>query len=300
MNHIGCYLCGANDYTVLFPGNFNNSELTTDHVTARKGNVTKEISYRWVKCRRCNLVYANPAPDVEMLAQLYATSDQSEYNDETKNIAATYGAYLYKYGNNIANKNLALDIGAGNGFFLRTLLDFGYTKVIGIEPSVKACLNAPDDVRPFLLNKMFSEEYFAPESLDFISCFQTLEHVPDPNALLVSISRLLAPEGIIYCIAHNFGSLGVRIFGEKHPIVNAGHLTLFDDKTIAAMFAKYFDVIAVFPIRNKYSIRYWLSLVPLNEKVKTILVKMCSLVDIDRASLTMSLGNMGIIAKKRL
>jgi SAM-dependent methyltransferase len=299
MINLACYLCGANDYSVLFPGNSETITLTADHVAARKGNVTKEVSYNWVKCCQCGLVYANPAPSAEVLANVYAASDQSAYGDETKNIAATYGRYLHNFRSSVTNKRNALDIGAGDGFFLRTLLAFGFENVVGIEPSVTACENANDDVRPFLINKMFDENDFAPESFDLISCFQTLEHVPDPNALLANMAHILAPDGVIYCVAHNFGSFGVKVLGAKHPIVNAGHLTLFDKTTITAIFAKYFDVIDVFPVRNKYSILYWLSLVPMSDTLKTKLTALFVHLGIARLNLTMSLGNMGIIAKKR-
>lgn len=299
MEKITCYLCGADNYAVLFPGNVEETNLTAEHLTARKGNITKEVSYRWVRCSVCGLVYANPAPDMEMLTQLYAKSDQSDYGDETDNIAATYGKYLRKHRELVLNKRRALDVGAGNGFFLRTLLDFGFDSVVGIEPSVIACQNAPSDLRPLLVNKMFNSSDFDSGTFDLVSCFQTIEHVPDPNNLLASIAELLAPDGIVYCVAHNFGSFGVKILGAKHPIINAGHLTLFDDSTISAMFAKYFDVVTVFPVRNKYSVRYWLSLLPLSENLKSGIARYLATFGLDKANLSMSLGNMGVIAKKK-
>ncbi len=89
------------------------------------------------------------------------------------------------------------------------------------------------------------------------------------------------------------------MLGAKHPIVTAGHLTLFDINTLSKMFSKYFDVIEAFKISNRYSLRYWISLFPFNEPLKALFLKTCAALHIDRAPLTMSLGNIGLIARKR-
>ena len=146
---------------------------------------------------------------------------------------------------------------------------------------------------------MFSENDFTAASFDFIACFQTLEHIHRPDLLLETFSRLLVADGIVYCVAHNFNTFGVRLLGINHPIVNAGHLTLFDMQTARKMFDRYFDVLDVFPISNRYSLNYWLTLLPINERGKQILSRGFRAVGLDKLPLTMNLGNMGIIARKR-
>lgn len=299
MKNTNCYLCNSNNYAVIFPGNSGEIALEAKHIAARKGSINKQYSYNWVKCRKCGLVYANPIPDINTIENLYTSSDQGDYDQEIENICHSYGKYIHKYRSYILDKRMALDIGAGKGFFLRTLLDFGFETVRGIEPSVHAYESAPNDIKSFLINATYDEKYFTPGTVDFISCFQTLEHVHNPDKMIESFSRLLSKNGIVYCIAHNFGTIAVRILRERHPIVNAGHLTLFDFSTLKKMFSNYLEVIKVFKISNTYSLRYWASLFPFSESTKRTLLKTLVGLGLDMIPLTISAGNIGLIARRK-
>lgn len=299
MRNVNCCLCGSDNYRVMFTGNSADTVLEAKHIAARRGSVNKEYSYTWVRCKNCGLVYANPIPDIGIIESLYKSSDQGCYSQEIENISRTYEKYLYKYKKYILNRGTALDVGAGNGFFLKSLLNFGFEIVRGIEPSLTTCNGAPDDIKPFLINDTFDEKYFKAGSIDLISCFQTLEHVYRPDKIIEGFSKLLSKNGIVYCIVHNFGAMAVKVLGAKHPIVTAGHITLFDLNTLNKMFSKYFDVLEVFSVSNRYSLRYWISLLPFSEPLKTSVLKVCATARIDKVPLTMSLGNIGLIARKR-
>ena len=99
-------------------------------------------------------------------------------------------------------------------------------------------------------------------------------------------------------VAHNFDSLGVRLLGVRHPIVNAGHLALFDPRTLRKIFARHFEVMDVFKIVNRYSLHYWLSLVPVNERLKARMSRAVSSSALSSVTLDLSLGNMAIVARK--
>jgi SAM-dependent methyltransferase len=227
-------------------------------------------------------------------------SNQGEYISEDDNLARSYGRYLQKYiGSLRSNRGLAVDVGAGTGFFLPELLKAGFSQVVGIEPSAEAVAMAPANIRSLITCGLFTGDTFPEGTVDFISCFQTLEHIPSPDKLVADFAKALAPGGLVYCIAHDFGSFGVKLAGSRHPIVNAGHLVLFDRKTIRALFEKHFSVIDVFPIVNRYSVRYWLSLVPLPDRIKSAVTAILDRTGLSKVNLSLSMGNMGIIAKKR-
>lgn len=298
MYKINCYLCNADDYRTIFPNSASELELNHNHIAARRGSMNKEYSYNWVRCNRCKLVYANPIPDTKLLEELYTLSDQGGYQEEEENICYTYAKYLKKYKRFIGQRRVALDIGAGRGFFLKVLLDFGFDKVVGIEPSKLACDSASTKIAPFLINKVFNDKDFEVATIDFISCLQTLEHIPYPNKLIESFSKLLSKNGIVFCVAHNFNTIPVKILGPRHPIVNAGHLTLFESSTLVKMFSRYFEVLDLFKVNNRYSLNYWLSLLPMCESLKSFLIKSSSCFGLNRIPLALSLGNIGIIARK--
>lgn len=301
MNETACYLCGSeSEFRVLFPGQKSTEELRPEHIAARKGSINKEFSYNLVKCNRCGLVYANPAPDADFLEQTYEKSDQGLYQDENYNIAWSYGRYLRRFSGLLNRRGAALDVGAGDGFFLQELIDLGFQSVLGLEPSAEACRRAKTGVSPFLLNQSFRESDFRPGSLDFISCFQTLEHLPNPDRVVAGFHRLLAPGGMVYCVAHNFASWSVKVLGVRHPIINAGHLTLFDEETLKAFFEKHFNVLAVFKIANRYSISYWISLLPIPEHIKRTLIDTLTVSGLSNMPLTLSAGNIGLVAQKAI
>lgn len=80
---------------------------------------------------------------------------------------------------------LVIDIGAGGGHDLRALRDGGIHHVMGVEPN--------DQLRVRMLNDGFNVapdvEQSPIEHADLLSCFDVLEHVPDPEAFLTSIAR---------------------------------------------------------------------------------------------------------------
>jgi len=262
-------------------------------------DANKEYRHNWVRCKQCRLVYANPAPEEDVLARLYTESDQGAYTYEVDNITRTYRKYLDRYGAHVTRRGRAVDVGAGAGFFLKALLDFGFEDVIGYEPSAKACASASPDVAPMLRNRSFSPDDLGPGSVDLVTCFQTLEHVYHPEKTIRSFADVLSPGGVVYAVAHNFGSWGVHLLGERHPIVNAGHLTLFDMSTLRRIFENLgFDVIDVFKVTNRYSVRYWTELLPLGETIKKPLAGFLKTVGAAAIPVSLSMGNMGIFARK--
>lgn len=298
MLSVKCHLCGTDDYQVLFPGNSRQLTLRAEHIAAREGGITQQYRHNWVRCNHCGLVYVNPVPDPHELEALYRESDQGGYDREIDNVVHTYSKYLSRYLKLLPKRGLALDVGAGSGFFLQAMLRLGFRKVVGFEPSSSAYQKASPEIKPHIINGPFSEDAISPGSVDLITCFQTLEHLPNPGETLARFAGLLRPGGLVMVVAHNFASLGVRLLGVRHPIVNAGHLTLFDPLTIRGLFARRFDVIDVFKVVNRYSLHYWLSLLPVNERLKRGMTKAVSNLGLSRVTLDLSLGNMAIVARK--
>jgi SAM-dependent methyltransferase len=96
---------------------------------------------------------------------------------------------------------------------------------VGFEPSSSTYQKASPEIKPHIINGPFSEDAISPGSVDLITCFQTLAHLPNPGETLARFAGLLRPGGLVMVVAHNFASLGVGLLGARHPIGNAGHLT---------------------------------------------------------------------------
>jgi len=96
-----------------------------------------------------------------------------------------------------------LDVGCGNGNFLRWAINFGY-KCEGIEIDKKFRKVIPDDVLPYV--SFTAAEHYQLESdtkFDVVTFWDCFEHVQDPFRLINRLKRYLRPGGIVYVRVNN-------------------------------------------------------------------------------------------------
>jgi len=180
LHPVPCAICGTDEQCVeLYSANFTPDAFNPAIFSARR--LPDRIHYRMVRCTRCGLVRADPVADPTLLAQLYAQST-FEYGDETANLQWSYGSYLDRLTPAGAQPHTLLEIGCGNGFFLEEAERRGYV-VHGVEPSTKACAQAPEHLRARICNDIMRPGLFPPASFDAICLFQVIDHISDPAAL---------------------------------------------------------------------------------------------------------------------
>jgi SAM-dependent methyltransferase len=266
-----CPICRtAGSGRVLFPAKIDEREFDAYAFSSRK--TPEYMHYRLLQCATCDTLYASPAPSVETLAREY---DRAAYDSDTEAnfAAATYARYLAKSVlPTLGDRRGALDIGTGNGAFLKHLLELGFTEVCGVEPSAAPIAVASASVRPLIRHAMFRASDFDRASFSLVSCFQTIEHVADPLSLAKEARELLRPGGALYLVSHNYKSLHTKILGERSPIFDIEHLQLFSARSLRNLLTKAgFVDVAVAPIANCYPLSYWLRLLPLPSGPKRIL-----------------------------
>jgi len=253
---------------------------------------------RLAKCRRCELVFANPAPARAALESLYRAAS-FEAGTESTYAARTYVACLRR------TKGLlpvpTVDVGAGDGAFLLELMRNGFTDVIGYEPSEAPVRSADPAVRDRLRVGFFDAAKFPDDSLGLVTCFQTIEHVYDPLQLVRDIHRILKPGGIAFLIAHDVDALSAKILGDKSPIYDIEHLQLFNHASAATiMRSAGFSDVDVSSVSNTYPLAYWLKLFPLNQSIKQHLLTAMAgpLKPIGNVSISLPAGNLAMVATK--
>src|ERR1035438_9115266 len=124
-----CLLCNTNDYTkVKYKQNFSPEDLTGDIFSARR--TTEHYHYQFLECTKCTSVFSSPILPYEQIANLYKASKQN-YDNEVSYIAESYIHYISENDSIFNSKERALDIGCGNGFFLRELQKKGFKEVYG-------------------------------------------------------------------------------------------------------------------------------------------------------------------------
>jgi SAM-dependent methyltransferase len=267
-----CPLCGSTDDSKIFAdAQIDTSKLSGFAFASRK--LPDFMHHRLVKCPDCDLVYSSPIPHIETLTQAYVEADYDS-GEEARCAAHTYGQYLKQFVDRLPDRVGALDIGAGDGAFLEELLKQGFSNVVGVEPSAAPIRSAPDAVRPLLVQDIFRASEFKPGTFSLVTCFQTIEHVPDPAAMVAEALTLLKPGGALFLIGHNLNSVSAKVLRMKSPIFDVEHLQLFTLPTAKDLLHRGGYVkVEVQPIVNAYPLHYYLKLLPLPKSIKIPLME---------------------------
>jgi SAM-dependent methyltransferase len=292
-----CAICGTEgNADELYPANFDPQALNPAVFSARR--LPDRVHYRLVKCNTCGLVRSDPIADPALLAQLYHESTFT-YTEEVADLKRTYGRYLARLDNYGARKGALLEIGCGNGFFLQQALAQGYRSVRGVEPSRAAVSQAAPEVRDSILCDLMRAGLFALEEFDVICLFQVFDHVPDPAALLDACFAALRPGGLVLSLNHNVAAVSARLLGERSPIVDIEHTYLYSPATMTRLFTAHgFRIRKAGSVRNRYSLRYLVRLLPLPAGPKQAALGWLERHSIGRLRLCVPLGNLYLVAQK--
>lgn len=294
-----CAICNTENCAIeLYPANFNFKDFNPEVFSARR--LPDRIHYRMVRCIQCGLIRSDPVIDKDLLNNLYRQST-FDYQNETINLQRTYSKYLdmlHPFG---VEKDSLLEIGCGNGFFLREALKRGYRNVRGIEPSTEAVSQAGADIREWIVCDILRPHLFPAASFNVICFFQVLDHLQDPVGALSEARRLLKPGGMLLMIHHNVKALSARLLGEQSPIVDLEHTYLYDPKTLSILLQKQqFSILKTGCVWNSYSLRYFFHLVPFPLFIKSMLLDFLSGNCLGRLTLPLPLGNLYLIAQSRV
>jgi SAM-dependent methyltransferase len=292
-----CPICGSTDESRVFSdARLDASRLDAFAFASRK--IPEYMHHRLILCSACDLLYASPAPSVESVATAYrdASFDSGE---EARYASRTYAEYLRPILDRLPDEDGAIDIGTGDGAFLRELLAAGFRGVVGVEPSTTPISSAPDEIRSLIRNEIFHPDHFQPGRYSLITCFQTMEHVHDPLGLARGAHALLKEGGAAFFIGHDRKGLVNRMLGKKSPIFDIEHLQLFSPRSARVLFerAGFVDV-EVRPIVNRYPLHYWVKLFPFPRAIKGRILAALKGSGIGRIPITMAVGNLAIIGYK--
>jgi SAM-dependent methyltransferase len=143
-----------------------------------------------VFCRTCAHVY-NAAFDASRMqyspqydnALDYSPTFQKYIRELAQRLASTYG---------LQGKDI-IEIGCGQGEFLRLLAEIGQNRCLGFDPSYNSRQVGADtfDSRISIIQDYYSEQYASHRS-DFFVCRQVLEHIREPAPFLKMIRSTAA------------------------------------------------------------------------------------------------------------
>ena len=292
-----CAICSTkNNASVIYRANFDIEAFNPAVFSARR--IPDMLHYQIVRCNTCGLVRSDPVVDSHALQLLYQQSSFT-YSQDTPNLTRTYGRYLRKLEKYQIPKQHLLEIGCGNGFFLKEARSQGFREVTGVEPSKDAIDQADPAIRSKIIYDMLRPGLFPTNTFSAICMFQTFDHVSEPSMLLEECVKLLQPGGVMLCLNHNVDAVSSRILKEKSPIIDIEHTYLYSPKTLKRLFENHgLHVLEVGPAWNIIRLYSLLRLFPMPQGIKQKLLDIVNRTPLNKLSLTLPLGNLYIIAQK--
>ena len=124
-----------------------------------------------------------------------------------------------------------LDVGFGNGGFLKLAQDIGW-EVDGVDLDETAVETAKS--RGFVVSNGDIFSLKSPsEQYDVVTLCHVIEHVHDPFAVISEAFRILKPGGVLWIDTPNMRSLGQKKFGEHwRGLEPPRHLILFTPRSL--------------------------------------------------------------------
>jgi len=287
-----CPVCGATveDADLFLDRNISEEKVSDFSFASRK--VPELMCHHMVRCRKCDLVYADKPPSERELFKAY---HEASYDSEIEanDAALSYRDACQPVIERLASRQRALEIGTGTGIFLESLNAAGFDQVEGIEPSRAAIVAAPLSRQAWIREGMFDESSYSIASFDLICCFMTMEHVHDPSVIARACHRLLKPGGAFVVVTHDYRSWVNRLLGSKSPIIDIEHLQLFSRKSTKHLFeACGYSNVQCNSFSNRYRVSYWARLLPMPKYLKEITGKLLSVGHFRNVRLSLNVGNL--------
>jgi len=241
---VRCDLCGSSDFILKF------TATSTEFKEA----------FRLVECQNCGLVYLNPRPTKSEISKYYPQENYYAYqgleDKEWNNFRQKVKNFILESQPGYVNdqpflrsliwfffqRNLMiqvphvqsgriLDVGCGNGFFLKWLKEHGW-ETYGVEISEKACQVAQKNGLK-VFNGELTEAKYPSDYFDVVVMNQVLEHVYSPRNYFREIKRVLKPNGLLISCVPNFNCFESKLFGRYWLALEVPrHLNFFTAETL--------------------------------------------------------------------
>ncbi|BDU24124.1 class I SAM-dependent methyltransferase [Flavobacterium sp. GSB-24] len=211
-------------------------------LTVKDHSVSKEIFDLYYD-EELDMLITSPQPELQNLGKYYESEDYISHTDNKRSLFEK----AYHFIKNIAlqnklnlinseqpKKGKLLDIGAGTGDFLLTAKNYGW-ETIGVEPSERAKNIAKQKGISFV------EEIDSLEnnSLDVITMWHVLEHVPNLEFQIQELKRLLKPTGTLIVAVPNYKSFDANHYQTFWAAYDVPiHFWHFSKKSIQLLFER--------------------------------------------------------------
>lgn len=187
---------------------------------------TDEI-FNLFSCRNCGCLFLDPMPGIDKITSFYPKHywwpDESGAGCLSKIeglyrrfVLIDHVRFISHAARTIESRGSPriLDVGCGSGVLLNLLHKKGF-EVSGVDLSIDAAEIVKQNYGLDVAVGSIEDVFFDPGSFDVVVLLHTLEHVPNPRAMLKEVIRILKPSGRLVVQVPNIDSLQFRLFGVR-------------------------------------------------------------------------------------
>ncbi len=188
-----------------------------DYLHAIDYTVSKE-TFEMVQCKACELIFTNPRPEANQAGKYYQSENYISHSNTQKGIVNQLYHWVRTItlkqktswidGYKIGEKKL-LDIGCGNGHFLKACQDMGWA-ITGMELDPATAQRAKEllqqNIHPSLENIDSNEQF------DLITMWHVLEHVYEIHDYFEFFKKHLSKNGKLLFALPNHKSYDAEVF----------------------------------------------------------------------------------------
>lgn len=232
-------------------------------VSGEEFTLVKNLEYGFLE--------TTPKPLADKLPEYYESEDYISHTDTKRNLfekvyhlvrSISLKIKLNLINSCVSNNKALLDIGCGTGDFLQKALQSNW-EISGIEPNkqARAIANKKTNHAVYDASELFN---LAPNSFDVITLWHVLEHLPNLEAHISIIKRLLKPNGTLIIAVPNYKSYDAEYYKQYWAAFDVPrHLYHFNQDSIAKLVSKerfkvhkvkpmWFDAFYVSILSEKY------------------------------------------------
>ena len=211
-----------------------------------------------VTCAACGLVFVDPVPPEAISITSYGSDYYEPWQGREEHLRARMWRRRLALVMRRSPGGTLLDIGCGDGLFLRVARDAGF-RVEGIEFSPEGARRAAARLgRPVAVGDLARQSHLQ-GPFDIVTLWHVLEHLESPRGMLEAARRRLAPGGLLVVAVPNLDNLPMQAAyrlarGRPLPLYEEGarepHLSHFSPVTLRRLLERHqFEAIDIVPDR---------------------------------------------------
>ena len=236
LEHVGCFLCGADDYDVVYNAQYEN-EKDFDLVDKFRASGDELLIDQLVRCRRCAFQYVNPRLRGDLILSGYTQGEDPTYVSQLKARERTFARTLDEIERAAGREGRLLDVGTAAGAFVASARDQGWDAE-GCEPNAWLADWGERHYGIRIRQGDLLQQNYENGTFDVITLWDVIEHTTNPRAVLERCRALLRPGGILVVNYPDIGSWIARAMGRRWLFLTSVHLYYFNRRTIRLMLEK--------------------------------------------------------------